>query len=90
MFHIVLNLNDDYAKYASVLISSIVKHTDTAKTFAEICKENHIFDAYPNIKTAYSKNEEGYVFHILSDFLSDETRNRLEDLKKKFGKVISL
>ncbi|EOH7068524.1 glycosyltransferase family 8 protein, partial [Campylobacter jejuni] len=87
MFHIVLNLNDDYAKYASVLISSIVKHTDTAKTFAEICKENHIFDAYPNIKTAYSKNEEGYVFHILSDFLSDETRNRLEDLKKSLARL---
>ncbi|RTJ48845.1 glycosyltransferase family 8 protein [Campylobacter jejuni] len=87
MFHIVLNLNDDYAKYASVLISSIVKQTDTAKTFAEICKENYIFDAYPNIKTTYSKNEEGYVFHILSDFLSDETRNRLEYLKKSLAKL---
>lgn len=87
MFHIVLNLNDDYAKYASVLISSIVKKTDTTKTLDKIYEENRIFNSYPNIKTSCNQSEEGYVFHILSDFLSDETRNKLDYLKEDLAKI---
>ncbi|HDZ5074978.1 TPA: glycosyltransferase family 8 protein [Campylobacter jejuni] len=87
MFHIILNLNDDYVKYASVLISSIVKNTDTSKTFAKICEENHNLTHILTLKQYNKSEEEGYVFHILSDFISDKTRMKLEYLKENLAKI---
>ena len=36
MFHIVLSADENYMKYAAVLATSIIKHTDTNKNFKNI------------------------------------------------------
>ena len=36
MFHIVLSADENYMKYAAVLATSIIKHTDTSKNFKNI------------------------------------------------------
>ena len=33
MFHIVFSADENYIKYLSVLLTSIIKYTDTNKTF---------------------------------------------------------
>ncbi|MFQ6341402.1 hypothetical protein [Campylobacter sp. VTCC 70190] len=39
MFDIVFNANDNYVKYLSVLITSIVKNTDPNKKFQDFFEE---------------------------------------------------
>ena len=41
MFHIVLSADENYMKYAAVLITSIIKHTDTSKNFKNIPMSYH-------------------------------------------------
>ncbi len=64
MYHIVFSADENYIKYTSVLMTSIVLNTDKEKV--------------------YEKNEK-YVFHILSNFLSDGLRKKLT----KFEKVLN-
>ncbi|MCX2716887.1 hypothetical protein OQH61_03965 [Helicobacter sp. MIT 21-1697] len=35
MFHIVFSSDENYIKYLSVLLTSIIKHTDTSKAFRD-------------------------------------------------------
>lgn len=95
MFHIVFNADDNYIKYAAVLINSIIKNTNKNKKFKDFCKsqdfkaaENSLCDDYENIDfNALSKEEkkEGYVFHIMSDFISEKNRSKLA----KFQSILS-
>lgn len=41
MFHIVLSADENYMKYAAVLATSIIKHTDTNKNFKNISMSYH-------------------------------------------------
>ncbi len=72
MFHIVLNANENYIKYAAVLMTSIVQKTDLNKSISEFCN----FDI-----------EDGYVFHILSDFISDLMKIRISNLEKQLNNI---
>ena len=40
MFHIVFNIDENYIKYLAVLITSIIKNTDTTKNLYDISKNN--------------------------------------------------
>ena len=40
MFHIVFNTDENYIKYLAVLITSIIKNTDTTKNLYDISKNN--------------------------------------------------
>lgn len=40
MFHIVFAANEEYIKYCAVLINSIVKNTDTSKSFKDFFATN--------------------------------------------------
>lgn len=42
MFHIVFNANDNYVKYLSVLITSIVKNTDSKKKFQAFFEDENL------------------------------------------------
>ncbi|EKJ0974248.1 glycosyltransferase family 8 protein, partial [Campylobacter coli] len=65
MYHIIFSADENYIKYTSVLITSIIKNTNP---------KNH-FQNRP------------YSFHILSNFVSEETREKLERLKKELSKI---
>lgn len=39
MFHIVFNADDKYIKFAAVVITSIIKNTNTCKKFKDFFKE---------------------------------------------------
>ena len=72
MFHIVFSADENYIKYTAVLITSIVFNTDKNKKFKD-------FDKNSNIEN------ERYIFHILSNFVSDKTREKLINLQKKLN-----
>ncbi|VEJ47480.1 glycosyl transferase family protein [Campylobacter jejuni subsp. doylei] len=72
MFHIVLNANENYIKYAAVLMTSIIQKTDLNKSMSEFCN----FDT-----------DEGYVFHILSDHISESMKVRISNLEKQLNDI---
>lgn len=71
MFHIVSCCDENYIKYLSVLLTSIVKNTDTSKCLIDYIGENR----------------KSYVFHILSDAISQETQDKIHDLQKELTKI---
>lgn len=90
MFHIVFSADENYIPYTAVLIASIVQNTDTSKSFERLCKSSHIGDnsAIRNVKVeSLSKRQEGYIFHILSDSVSGQTREKLERLEKSLNQT---
>lgn len=90
MFHIVFSADENYIPYTAVLIASIVQNTDTSKSFERLCESSHIGDnsAIRNLKVeSLSKRQEGYIFHILSDLVSEQTREKLERLEKSLNQT---
>ncbi|WP_170999486.1 hypothetical protein [Campylobacter sp. MIT 12-5580] len=45
MFHIVFNADENYIKYCAVLMTSIVKNTDTSKNFKDFFDEEALNSA---------------------------------------------
>ncbi|EJH2442803.1 glycosyltransferase family 8 protein, partial [Campylobacter coli] len=64
--------NENYIKYAAVLMTSIIQKTDLNKSMSEFCN----FDT-----------DEGYVFHILSDFISESMKVRISNLEKQLNDI---
>lgn len=107
MFHICFVANEPYIKYNAVLITSIIKSTDTSKTFKDFFEINitnsldstqDSIDSTPQTSLQNYKKldyeslsddekKEGYVFHILSDFVSDDSRQKLNNLAKELSKI---
>lgn len=96
MFHIAICCNENYAKFAAVLIHSVVKATDLGRGFSDFCAapgfsgENSSFQSYKNIKFAdFSENErsEGYIFHILGDFFSQKSRENFQNLAQNLSQI---
>ncbi|MCH5322440.1 MAG: glycosyltransferase family 8 protein [Helicobacter sp.] len=92
MFPIVFNADENYIKFSAVLITSIVKNTNLSKSFKELCKQNpkNFIEKYEHLNyDSLSKKEqkEGYIFHILSNFVSDETRKKLEKLCEELSLI---
>ena len=94
MFHIVLSADENYIKFAAVLINSIVKNTNTNKKFKDFCDkkgfkaESNILKDYENINfenLSQDEKSEGYVFHILSNFISEKSRAKLSNLALKLN-----
>lgn len=42
MFHICFAANEDYVKYASVLMTSIIKNTDSSKSFQDFFEAKNV------------------------------------------------
>lgn len=95
MFHIVFNADENYIKYTAVLMASIVKSTDTSKSFKDFFDLTQREDlagggGYEKIDfSTLSEDEitEGYVFHILSDELSSDICLKLAELEKELNKI---
>lgn len=103
MFHIVFAADDNYIKYASVLMYSIIKNTDVNKKFQDFFIQND--ESAPgggdlenlNLLKDYKKldfkrlnikeQSEGYIFHILTDFVSDENLIKLKNLEIELDKI---
>ncbi|MCV3464387.1 glycosyltransferase family 8 protein [Campylobacter lari] len=74
MFHIVFSADENYIKYTAVLITSIILNTDKNKKFKDFNENLDI------------KNEK-YFFHILSNFISEKTREKLINLQNALDKI---
>ncbi|TKX34236.1 glycosyltransferase family 8 protein [Campylobacter taeniopygiae] len=74
MYHLVFSADENYIKYTSVLITSIILNTDKNKKIQD-------FDKNSNIKN------EKYFFHILSNFVSDKTREKLLNLQNALNEI---
>ena len=95
MFHIILSADENYIKYTSVLITSIIYKTNPKLSFKDFCHKegfkapkNSSFTSYQNMNlNTLSKQEnkeyykEGYVFHILSNSISSTTQKKLKELQ---------
>lgn len=90
MFHIVFSADENYIPYTAVLIASIVQNTDTSKGFERLCQSSNMGDnsAIRNLKVeSLSKRQEGYIFHILSDSVSEQAREKLKGLEKSLTEI---
>ena len=98
MFHIVFNADENYVKYNAVLITSIIHNTDTTRKFTDFIANNandskkmmQNSDVTPppriHIESLSAEElQEGYVFHILTDSLQQETANKLNNLARELS-----
>ncbi len=91
MFCVAFTADEDYIKYTSVLITSIVKNTNTQRSFKQICEETpkdlKDFKRINYALLSSKEQQEGYVFLILSNFVSEKTRAKLEALVVELSKI---
>lgn len=97
MFHIILSADENYIKYASVLITSVIYNTNPKLTFKDFCQKedfkapkNSSFSTYQNIdfsKLSKQEAQEGYIFNILSDSISSTTQNQLTELQNTLNTI---
>lgn len=92
MFHIVFNADENYIKFSAVLITSIVKNTNLSKSFKELCEQSpkDFIEKYEHLNydsLSEKEQKEGYIFHILSNFVSDETQKKLEKLCEELNLI---
>ncbi len=81
MYHIIFNGNEKYIPYICVCMTSIVRNTDENVSYKErgrtvLCAGN-----------ADEACEEAYRFHILTDFLSEETIQKINELEKQLKEI---
>ncbi|EAI8831752.1 glycosyltransferase family 8 protein [Campylobacter coli] len=88
MFHIVLSADEKYIKYAMALINSIVKNTNINKNFIDYIDNTNKENTKKSLKD-FSEDElqEGYIFHIFSDFIKDETKVKMFELSQELSKI---
>lgn len=82
MFHIVFNADENYIKYLSVLLVNIIQNTDKTKIFRD-----YIGGGVLTQKLQEKDEEEGYIFHILSDTLSQECQDKLQALQEQLSLI---
>ena len=113
MFHICFAADENYIKYTAVLITSIIKSTDTSRKFKDFFAQNSAaqsvagggdfenskqpskplnngLSAYKKLDyTALSDDEksEGYIFHILTDKITENSRKKLEKLAQNLSEI---
>ena len=64
-----------------MLVTSIIKSTDLTMSFAKNPPPIYILNKKRDFASlSESEKKEGYIFHILSDFVSEDSRARLENL----------
>lgn len=87
MFHIVISADENYIPYTAVLLTSIVENVDASKSFKELFNaENSLLENYKKLQfdeLSEEEQKEGFVFHILTDKLSEETKANLSTLEKE-------
>ncbi len=92
MYNIVFAGDDKYIKYIAVAIASIVKNTNKTKKIQDfqidINKEVHGADfiSSENLEDM----EEGYHFHILTDFIQENTKAKLKGLEEELNKLFPI
>ncbi|MBZ7937989.1 glycosyltransferase family 8 protein, partial [Campylobacter molothri] len=89
MFHIVFNSDENYIKYLAVLMTSIVKNTNVKLGFKDYCNSLNIskdLKSYKTIKSFCCNKDEKYIFHIIINQVSDQTRAKLIDLQNDLNR----
>ena len=90
MFNVVFNADENYIKYTAVLITSIIKNTDTNKIFKDFFTINNDLKDYEKLdyeNLNEKEKQEGYIFHILTNFISSETKLKLLELENELCKI---
>lgn len=99
MFNICLSANEDYVKYAAALMFGIVNNTNKNKSFKDFFNLDSIdskgYKDFAGIKhkikdyTKLDSNEvsEGYIFHLFTNALSNECKDKLNKLQNALNKI---
>lgn len=91
MFHIFFCANENYVKFAAAMIQNIISKTNLNLKFKDFFDEKHQSPLLKGFKrlelTPNLKENEGFIFHILSDFLSDESAQKLLNLEKNLNEI---
>ncbi|RDU66249.1 glycosyl transferase [Helicobacter didelphidarum] len=100
MFHIAFNCDENYIKYVAVLITNIIKYTDTSKNFTSFQSSAMVNIQYTDYASeVFSHNEskshakelfdkdELYHFHILIDTITFQSQEQLQILQTHLSKI---
>lgn len=90
MYNILMTADENYAKYVSVLITSIIKNTQKDKSLKDFYNESNNATSIPQLPLSVlesSSNNEVFTFHILTDFLTDYTKQRLQRLIELLDRI---
>lgn len=83
MYHIFFNSSEEYIPYVCVCITSIIRHSEKSVSYKDAARD-----------VLYTDNgkdcEEKYCFHILSDTVSQETKNKLRAVEEELNKIYPL
>lgn len=85
MFNVVLCCDENYAKYAAVLMTSIIHNIDKSKSLKDFYNLDSNFKQLP--LDALSHDKECFSFHIFSDYLSSVAREKFARLQFELNKI---
>lgn len=99
MFHCCFAADENYVKYVCVLITNIIKSTDSSKSFKDFFEVNSNgggglayeplcqFEKLDYNALSYDEKQEGFIFHIISDKISINSHNTLQALAQELSQI---
>lgn len=84
MYHIFFNSSEEYIPYVCVCITSIIRHSDKSVSFKDAARD--VLYVNDNEKV----HEEKYCFHILSDMVSEKTKQKIKAVEEELNKIYPL
>lgn len=84
MYHIFFNSSEGYIPYVCVCITSIIRNSDKSVSYKDAACD--VLYVNENNKT----HEEKYCFHILSDLVSQETKNKVKAVEEELNQIYPL
>ncbi|TQR32992.1 hypothetical protein DMB92_03245 [Campylobacter sp. MIT 99-7217] len=91
MFHIFFCANEAYVKFAAVMIYNIITKTKTTLKFKDFFDSQNIskelLPFQKDISYIHSSCDEAYIFHILSDKISSQSKEKLEKLCENLNNI---
>jgi len=91
VFHIFFCANENYIKFAAVMINNIINKTNLSLKFEDFYNEKHQSKELKSFKkldlSTFSNENEKYIFHILSDKISNESAQKLISLEKNLNEI---
>lgn len=78
MYHIGFCGDENYIKYIAAAMYSIVKNTDRTKSYG---------DRLAWLENGAGRAEEKYCFHLITDWLSEATKDKLLGLEKALNGI---
>lgn len=85
MFHIVFCGDEKYLKYIAVSMTSIVKNTIISKSLSDFLATDLSEEEFITKSLDQNATQEKYVFHIITDSISDEAKSKLKQMENELS-----